>query len=128
RKMRPAPCDDPRTWPTRNCSSSTVSTPRSPSDRAVAEPITPAPTTTTLVRSTNQMLPGGPRGLRARMTLGRADPELVERSLPAAPAHRADLLNPRRRGHGDGDVGAESTALARRHSAERHRPLERVDE
>jgi len=49
--MRPVPCDDPRAWVSSNCSRSRVCTPRSASARVAADPITPAPMTTTSTRS-----------------------------------------------------------------------------
>src|SRR4051795_3027708 len=59
--MRAVPCEAPSVCPGPNCSNSTTSTPRRASAHAVAEPITPPPTTTT---SVNRGVPGpsGPVG------------------------------------------------------------------
>src|SRR5712691_7893404 len=49
--MRERPWLEPCLWPTRNCSWTTTSTSRRERARAVASPITPAPTTATLARA-----------------------------------------------------------------------------
>src|SRR6266487_1426023 len=82
--MRTGPCEEPRACPNSNCSRRMVSTDRSPSAHAAADPITPAPITTTSVRSTDAdaigrrgmvpayagrggvRAPGGPPGLQNR--------------------------------------------------------------
>src|SRR5213593_3354443 len=51
RKMRVGPCEEPRECPTRNRSKRTVSAPLAARAQAAEEPITPAPITTTSVRS-----------------------------------------------------------------------------
>src|SRR5215218_4375590 len=55
--MREPPCELPRTWPCSNRSRSATDRPRRTRCQAVAEPMAPAPTTTTSTRRTAGGLP-----------------------------------------------------------------------
>src|ERR1700687_3050030 len=49
--MRVSPCDEPRSWPGRNCSKPITLAPRAASRHAESAPIAPSPTTATSARA-----------------------------------------------------------------------------
>src|SRR4051794_11546826 len=82
--MRDPPCELPRTWPGSNRSSSVTDRPRRARCHAAADPMAPAPTTTTSTRSTGRVLAFSAR-LRALYARRRAENERGQR-LRAAEA------------------------------------------
>src|SRR5579885_2487261 len=87
--MRVGPVDEPRRWPTSNCSRSTTASPRSASRLAAAEPTAPPPTTTASACINRSAL--------VRLQRERLHPPLLQdRAHRAVRVHLRDALPERR--------------------------------
>src|SRR5256885_1186132 len=135
--MRVRPWLEPRSWSSPNCSCTVTSAPRSRSAHAVAQPITPAPTTAP--RLTRVSLPERPGDLPANRLPGLAQVDLTRRasefaSVLVRPSRDRIVGAEDRRERGvfvvDSDerdlAGAQFVLSTRPRDADLHRPVVRL--